>query len=161
MKCIKKVKQQKYSGASKQKKNLHHQEKTARKVVVREKEIWKKVSGYEGHYSVSSHGRIKVDKQSRWSFISYMLNPFLNEGYPTVILSKRGKRKTIRVHLIVAREFIGDRPEGFHTHHIDGDRGNPYYKNLKYLSVEDHVKLRRKVDGGGNIEGDKKKARVS
>jgi hypothetical protein len=55
-------------------------------------------------------------------------------GYPQVVLSKNGKQKTIRTHVIVARAFIGERPTGLDICHNDGDKTNSAANNLRYDS---------------------------
>ena len=46
--------------------------------------------------------------------------------------------KVYKVHRLVAAQFIGPIPEGYEVHHIDEDKTNPYYKNLKICTPLEH-----------------------
>lgn len=62
-----------------------------------------------------------------------MLNPALNcNGYPHVTLCKLGRRKHWFVHELVLTTFVGPRPDGQVTRHIDGDRTNNNLTNLAW-----------------------------
>jgi len=82
-------------------------------------------------YEVSNHGNVKsISKIS--NEIVYMLRPIHHSsGYLCVNIDK--KRKMI-AHL-VAQSFIGERPEGFVVDHIDRNRYNNRYDNLRYCSI--------------------------
>lgn len=83
-------------------------------------EIWKPIKGYEGHYEISSIGRVKSIKRmsegtgrSCRSLSERMLSITLfRNGYEKVMLRKNGKDKCYRVHRLVAESFI-DNPNGF------------------------------------------------
>ena len=53
-------------------------------------------------------------------------------GYLRVGLCKNGKKKTFRVHNLVLEAFVGPKPEGMETRHLDGNRKNNHISNLKY-----------------------------
>ena len=61
------------------------------------------------------------------------------DGYYRVVLSDNGNRKYIKVHQIVARQFIGECPDGFVVNHIDGDKHNNSVENLEYITAVDNV----------------------
>lgn len=42
---------------------------------------------------------------------------------------------------IIVKELLGEKPEGFHTHHKDGNTLNNVPENLEYLSASDHASL--------------------
>jgi predicted transcriptional regulator YheO len=56
-----------------------------------------------------------------------------------VNLWKNGKGTRILVHQIVAEAFLGPRPKGFDTHHVDGNKQNNKATNLKYITRQQHV----------------------
>ena len=103
-------------------------------------EQWKPVSGYEGIYEVSSHGRVRsVDReitdsrgQARRIKGKVRRTPLDKYGYPTVDLWKQGKGQTRTVHSLVTEAFIGPRPEGMEVCHSDGDGTNNRLENLRY-----------------------------
>jgi hypothetical protein len=107
-------------------------------------EQWLPVVGFEGSYEVSDLGRIRsVDR-----VIDAAHGAWRQPGL--VVMGKRRlKGKIIRpgraasghlnntqigkgVHVIVAEAFIGPRPAGMETRHIDGDPSNNRLENLEY-----------------------------
>lgn len=53
-------------------------------------------------------------------------------GYDMYNLTLDCKRKTFYRHELVAETFLGQRPEGHHICHCDGDASNNLYTNLRY-----------------------------
>jgi hypothetical protein len=103
-------------------------------------EEWRKIPGFS-RYSVSSHGRIRRDEivyRARPGFIS--VNYTGEIPYPRVYMtSDDGKYITARIHHIVARVFIGPRPEGMVVRHLDGNCRNNHFSNLAYGTHKDNV----------------------
>jgi hypothetical protein len=107
-------------------------------------EVWRDIPGYEGAYQVSNMGRVK--SLSRSSPIVYrdgriakrtlrekILTPCVNKrGYESLVLRLDGKDHTYEVHRLVAAAFMGPRPEGQETRHLDGNRLNNRADNLAY-----------------------------
>lgn len=107
-------------------------------------EIWKDIPGYEGAYQVSNMGRVKSLPRS--SPIVYrdgtvvqrclrerILTPNVNRhGYESLVLRCDGSDKTYEVQRLVAAAFIGPRPDGYETRHLDGNRLNNRADNLAY-----------------------------
>lgn len=77
-------------------------------------EIWKDIKGWEGYYQVSNLGNVRsLDRaitQSNGKVVVWkgrLLRQRKNElGYKFVGLRKDYKRKTMRVHRLVAMAFI-------------------------------------------------------
>lgn len=88
-------------------------------------ERWLPVVGYEGLYEVSDQGRVRRVPSV------LKLTPD-GAGRLQVGLSKNGVSKTRRVHHLVAEAFIGPRPEGLETRHLDDNSGNNQVSNLAY-----------------------------
>ena len=110
-------------------------------------ERWKPVTGYEGIYEVSSHGRVRsVDRTVTRSdgrvhrHKGKLLRTPLSAGggYPFVKLSNHGKTQVRTVYSLVAETFIGTRPEGMEVCHNDGDRTNNHLDNLRYGTSSDN-----------------------
>lgn len=60
-------------------------------------------------------------------------------GYLVVSIRYAGKRKKYKVHLLVARAFLGDAPTGEECRHKDGNRLNPKLTNLHYGSRKQNI----------------------
>jgi len=72
--------------------------------------------------------------------VGWVLSPASSAGYPAVVLyDAGGKRRTTKVHWLVAGAFIGERPPGFHTNHIDGDKTHNTPSNLEYIPIQENA----------------------
>ena len=104
------------------------------------KENWKAIPGFEGYYEVSDLGRVKsLDRELvqrngvKQCFKGQILKPGeTTHGRLTVSLRKKEKKKTYKVHILVALSFLGERPEGYHVCHLDGNVKNNKLSNLRY-----------------------------
>ncbi len=47
--------------------------------------------------------------------------------------------KAINVHTLVAAAFIGPKPEGKEVDHLDKNKENNYYKNLRYVTRKENM----------------------
>lgn len=111
-------------------------------------EIWKDVLGYETHYEISSHGRLrskdkvvpcKGGKTRRAA--GKMRKLFLNKkGYVIATLSLGGKLATFTIHQLVAQAFMSGFVKGDELNHDDGDKTNNKISNLE-LSNPSHNQL--------------------
>ena len=105
-------------------------------------EEWKPVPGYEGHYEVSSEGRVRSlrrelysDRWAGYRTISERImkpTPGGTIGYLAVTLRLNRQPKTHTVHTLVAAAFLGPRPEGMDVMHADDDPQNNRLENLSY-----------------------------
>lgn len=113
-------------------------------------EIWKDIPGYEGHYQVSDHGRVRalerlVEQRNRWGSTHSRLmpqkelSPAPNKaGYLHVSLYNAGIERTFLVHRLVAGSFIPN-PTGLNTvNHINGTKDDNKAVNLEWLSQKDN-----------------------
>jgi hypothetical protein len=111
-------------------------------------EIFKDIPGYEGLYQVSNLGNVKsleriAIRQKKGNCIvkERILKPANNgHGYYHVVLFKDGKRKTMTIHIIVARAFLDHVPNG---HKIEVDHKNDIrtdnrLENLQLLLIREH-----------------------
>jgi len=91
-------------------------------------EIWKKIKEYEGIYEVSNKGRIKNTEK--------ILKPSTaTTGYKKIELSRNGKRKSYKVHRLVALMFLGENPSGKTIiNHKDGNPINNHVENLEWCN---------------------------
>lgn len=113
--------------------------------LVKQRERWRPVVGYERHYEVSNLGRVRRHvnaPRGRGSRRGRILKHVPNgHGYPNVSLCKEGKQYSCGVHQIVCRAFRGPPPfKGAEVTHRDGDKTNPRLKNLRWASHAENGK---------------------
>ena len=94
---------------------------------------------YEGLYKVSNLGRI-LSLNYRNTGKAELMNPFDNgRGYLQVLLYKNGKRKTCKVHRLVAETFL-ENPENLpEVNHKDENKKN----NFVFLNEDGSVDKKR------------------
>lgn len=102
---------------------------------------WRKIPGYP-YYRINKRGQVLSIARTKSYIIrgklvsrTYKAKLMKHEphrGYPYVTLVKRGTKKTIAVHVLVARTFLGKKPKGLEVRHLDGDKKNCHPSNLSY-----------------------------
>ena len=103
-------------------------------------EIWKPVLGYEGYYEVSSLGRVKtlervaVRRNGRPHTVPERIlkQSYMKKGYLRLNLTKDGVRKQHTVHSLVLSSFVGPRPSGMITRHLNGIPDDNRLENLAW-----------------------------
>lgn len=117
-------------------------------------ERWKSISGYEGIYLVSDHGRIRsVDRWVYRGNDSYLLRGKImtprptSGGYLTVALNGTGRQKTHYVHRLVAQAFCKKADQSYNVVlHKDDVPSNCHYKNLTW-GTQAHNNTDRAIKG--------------
>lgn len=83
-------------------------------------------------YAVSDAGAVR----NRHGELVQRLNP---EGYPKVkLVGDDGKRREHFIHRVVARVYLGERPDGALVLHLDSNRRNAAARNLRYGTHADN-----------------------
>ena len=100
-------------------------------------EIWKDVEGLEGLYKVSNYGELKRIYKNGENIIKGSLK----KGLIRVTLKNKDKRLNISLARLVAQTFIRDLKENEIAIHIDGDKLNNRYDNLKILTLKEAGKI--------------------
>lgn len=107
-------------------------------------EIWKDIPDYEGLYQASNLGNIKricrkfVDKIGRIRQINEVIcKPSIDtSGYMQIVLTKNKKRKSYKIHKLIAMTFIPN-PDGFpQVNHKDENKLNNKIDNLEWCTLE-------------------------
>lgn len=95
--------------------------------------LFKLIPSLKGFYEISENGkflRLVRTKECR----SFYKN---DSGYLCVNVGcKSLKQQTRYVADLVAEAFLGKKPEGYQIDHIDRDRENNHYKNLRYVTAK-------------------------
>lgn len=123
--------------------NRHHPEHTFAK------EVWRAISGYEGHYEVSSMGHVRsLDRtvprtggQGDLSIKGKLLKTGRTpKGYLRIQLSKDDAKKNCLVHRLVAETFAPNTDSSLEINHRDGDKENNRIGNLEWLTPSENQK---------------------
>ena len=112
------------------------------------KEIWKDIDNFFNFgdiYQVSNMGRVKskerrVRAKNYTRIVRERIMSLSNDkdGYKKVTLCRNGKSKTVRVHILVAREFV-DNPEGKpQVNHINGKKYDNNVNNLEWVTLSEN-----------------------
>lgn len=101
-------------------------------------EIWKPILGAEGRYEVSSLGRVRSLPREKTP--GGILKAHSNrKGYQQVTISRNGKGRTKRVHVLVAQAFHGPRPfDGAHVRHLNGNPADNRAENLRWGTASEN-----------------------
>lgn len=112
-------------------------------------EVWKDIKGYEGLYQVSNLGRVKSLKRQRDVNLLYsntatvpekILKYGTSQGYLAVTLAKNKVNKKIRVHKLVALNFIPNPENKPYINHKDGNKHNNNVENLEWITPKENTK---------------------
>lgn len=118
-----------------------------------DQEEWRPIAGFEGLYEVSNLGRVRsLDRTIRAvsrtgtpferTFKGVILRACENKkrhGYRQVNLHANGSQTQRRVCVLVAGAFIGPRPEGYVTMHLNGIVTDDRASNLKYGTPKENT----------------------
>lgn len=106
-----------------------------------ENEIWKDVKGFEGRFKISSHGRV-VSINGRWNGEREMVCAIDSTGYKSAMLRNGKVKLCTRVHVLVAENFVSNKPEGANVcvNHKDGNKLNNHFLNLEWTNLGDNVR---------------------
>jgi hypothetical protein len=94
------------------------------------------VPNYPG-YRINRLGEVqsrwlRAGRHSRLTDTWRALSPFPRDDYPSVNLTRGGKKTACKVHRLVLEAFVGLCPDGLVCCHGDGDRANCSLTNLRW-----------------------------
>ena len=133
-----------------------------------ENEVWLNIPNYEGHYQISSLGRVKSLKKNIYEKSGKLkrvndeiyLKPALSaNGYLNVSLFKDFKKRSLSVHQLIAIAFLGHIPCGFKTV-VDHKNENPLdnrLSNLQLLTYRENTVKSINKDKSSKYTGVKKR----
>lgn len=85
-------------------------------------------------YMISDSGAVKRVSSGRINSIRD------KKGYLVTDLYRDGKRKTVRVHRLVAEEYLPNPDNKPEVNHIDGNKHNNFYSNLEWVSKKENCR---------------------
>lgn len=119
-------------------------------------ENWIELMGYNGKYSFSDLGRIKIISKKG---VEKITNGYISKtnGYYKIGLYSNGKTKTYEVHVLIAFCFLNHKANGLKlvVDHIDNNKLNNKLDNLQITSQR--INTRKDRINKNNIVGIKKK----
>lgn len=111
---------------------LHHK----LHIIMKLKEIWRDVVGYEGLYQVSNWGRVKSYLRGKERILKPVLE---NNGYYSVNLYKKGKLKKFSLHRLVVETFLGEISSGLVVNHLNEIKTDNRLENLEIVTQRENV----------------------
>jgi hypothetical protein len=109
-------------------------------------ERWAAISGWEGRYEVSDHGRVRSLRTATGGRDRPRKAPKLrilrtgDNGYKTANLYKGYGAECRSVHTMVLDAFVGPRPGGLVGTHVDGTRDNNRLINLSWRTQGENMR---------------------
>ncbi len=98
-------------------------------------ECWKFIEGLDGRYEISDQGRVRY----LGSTIKFQATTV--KGYKEVRIKFKGKKYILKVHRLVAKNFV-ENPKGYDdVHHKNGIKGDNRSENLEWIDHREHTKL--------------------
>lgn len=108
-------------------------------------EIWRDVVGYEGMYLISNHGRVQSLKRKGRLESRILRGDPDASGYLQLYLYRKQQRERVKIHKLVARAFIGERPERHVINHINGIKTDNRPENLEYCTSKENIQHAWKI----------------
>ena len=99
-------------------------------------EEWRDIEGYDGRYQISNMGNVRTIDYNRTGTIKTMKISIGTHGYPQICLTKNNKRKTVKIHRLVANAFIVNLYDLPDVNHKDENKLNNCVSNLEWCSKE-------------------------
>lgn len=104
-----------------------------------EKEQWKPIEEFNGHYEVSNFGRVRSMKKYRGLTCRIMPQTKQHHGYHAVMLWMNNKAYCRKVHRLVAQAFIENNNGLLEVNHKDGNHDNNAVSNLEWITHKANV----------------------
>lgn len=106
-------------------------------------ENWKEIKGYEGLYEISDAGNVRsVDRCITYSngvkhnYKGKIIVPVIHRNYYAVTLHKDNKKRTFKVHRLVAEAFIENPLNLPYVNHKDENKLNNSVSNLEWCTAQ-------------------------
>jgi len=88
------------------------------------------------------------DGRERWTDRVFTLS----HGYPRVFIGSRKNHKLHFVHNVIALCYLGEKPQGYQTDHINSIKTDNRVENLQYITPQQNTQ-KIKTMNGRNVKG--------
>ena len=88
------------------------------------------------------------DGREKWKVKAFILH----YGYLRVYIGSRKNHKDHFVHNVIALCYLGEKPQGYQTDHINSIRTDNRLENLQYITQQQNTQ-KRKTMNGRNVKG--------
>ena len=89
------------------------------------------------------------DGRERWTDRPFRLS---QDGYPRVYIGSKKNNKEWLIHNIIALCYLGEKPQGYQTDHINSIRADNRLENLQYITQQQNIQ-KIKTRNGRNVKG--------
>ena len=109
---------------------------------------WKEIDGFE-RYEVSNDGRV------RNKMTGDVLKPARDQNnYRSVLLYRSGKQTRKKLHRLVASAFVANPDNKPEVDHIDNDKSNNHYTNLRFATRhENNFNTQKRASASSRYKG--------
>ncbi len=87
--------------------------------------------------------------RERWRVRAVVLD---KDGYPRVFIGSRKNHNYYFVHNVITLCYLGEKPHGYQTDHINSIRTDNRLENLQYITQQQNTQ-KRKTMNGRNVKG--------
>lgn len=106
-------------------------------------ELFVDIKDYDGRYKIGNKGTVigvSRSNDNRYKDKQWILKQYQDKnGYMYVTLQKGKKRKTVKVHRLVAEHFINNINDYPCVNHIDSNRTNNNVNNLEWVTYKQNM----------------------
>lgn len=103
-------------------------------------EEWKVIDGTDGMYEVSNTGKVRSNNYLNTGRTQELKLNYDGWGYLRVRIIRNGRRKTHKVHRLVAEAFVPNPNNLPQVNHLDGVHDNNMASNLEWCTASHNVK---------------------
>ena len=99
-------------------------------------EKWKDINGFDGRYQISNIGNVRTNDYNHTHQTKLMRISKNQRGYHQICLTKNNKKKTYKIHRLVAEAFVCN-PDPLnltYVNHIDENKDNNSAENLEWCT---------------------------
>jgi len=77
---------------------------------------------------------------------------FSHNGYPRVFFGPNNQRAHYYVHNVITLCYLGEKPHGYQTDHINSIKTDNRLENLQYITPQQNIQKRKTINGR-NVKG--------